>query len=1843
MPCRFSFRFLLAGVAAALAVSCTSTPPATTSASIGGFVFKAPVRGSTVTAFKANAQLERGDVLGTATTGEDGSFLIPMPAYAGPVVVAAAGGTYLEEAVGLGVPLAGELATLVPAYVAGSRLEGVRLQPVSTWALAATVFHVKHGTPLAEAWPMAYAHLSAHFGGGPWDSVTPADALHSATLAPEGRAALALGALSQEAVTMATASKLMPVSLNAGTLTQALADDILADGTWDGVGTKGPLLQGTQGLTGQTMRSALSQALLDFVASPRNGTGLSSVDVRGLAADLVAASDPYLFCPHQAAAECSTAAAADTTAPSLAFTTPADGAVARGSIAIAVSAADVTEVAALSFLAPAALVPTVAVIAQDKKSATLSATLDVSALPDGDVLLQARAVDASQNAATAGITIHVRNKGPTIVVSAPAAAGVVHGSVAVTATATPNGSPVSSLEVVDAPAGMGADTDVAADSLAAQWDTTQALEGPALLRFRARDSNGGLSEATVAVTVDNRPLGVITAAVWAGQPVAGAQVRLLAIDPLTGAPATGRDAGPVLGEALLPTDSDGGVTFALSQENYAGPVQLEATGVGLSVADPSSATPAPIALPPGFKLTSYVPAYRTGDVLAVHASLWTTIADSAARSLVTPSADGGVQALPAAMAATDALMAGHVARPATWSLRTTPPVLLTSSPQTLGGPLYASLADVALHRLARDISASSHILPGGAVTAFTLAQQLSQDVADGLFDGKAGGLQLSVVGAPSYDLDANTSRYLLALALDGFVRGPTNRTGLTRATLQAAGIFDDIASDAPPINSLYPAAPAPVAFDSTPPTTTLSVVFTNATRQASAPVGAAQLVGGVLLVTVDATDLSELQSLELRSPAFLQAGGSIHLEAGTTASHISATLDTKLVADGAYTLTAHACDKAGNCGDIALALTVDNTVPGAAFAAPLPGAYNASITVDVVLTDANGVATAVVTPASLPGFVDTNAAAERIQGTWAFPSTLVDGPLTVTVQVCDVVGNCTQKSSVGVIVDRTPPTVTTVLAYSLQGGPSTPAVGSPLTLGGTLTQTTDATDANGVASLVVTCAGATLVPQAAGNTLSHVLSRLDTTTLQDGARSITAHACDVAGNCTDASVAFVVDNTAPAIALAAPVAGFYSAGITLDATATDASGVASLGTSALQGFVDTDASAARLAGSWLFPVGLADGPLSLPVQACDVVGNCSTAAASGVSVDRSAPQLAWLTSPPIATATTGSLNVALSATDGAGAGVQQVWVRAPALSVALAASWNGTAWVAAIPMAAAAQGASITIEAWAVDGATTANSGLLAPVGATHLSTSTLVDRLGPVVAAGGGVALPSYTPEALWSLQVDAFNHPLVPVQYNTNGAVAQAVSPGSTVSKLGSNVHAADGNTPILTYQVTTTAKAPVAAVELLFTVPFYAADANGTVCVKPSGCPFVHPLTLSTRTAAGFQYWDLPVTWEMLDGRAGAMTLTVRFTDITGTQVTRNDALTLSLVPPLLGVSEDASWTSAGDPKSIYAYRRTSGTYGALFTASTARLVRYVYENPTPWPIAVQLPAVAGQVVSLNETWGNYLVNRDKLEPGGLTDVGINLPAHNYLEWATTSACDARYWFPDNCNLDDIGSPMQGSPSPANTFCSASGGVCFHSMASASAPTFRCLPPNQYASAFNLPSETMNVIAAGTAMSTSYFSDVKAAGNETVPALAWTSAVSGATMGAIVPAASGGVAGRVVAYFLAPLPAFSRAQLALDPLTYVVLPEMGPTAVYQWKKGYLYSLLGAHTPCSFTGFSTAFELNAWYRGLNSASWTIQAPAARITTGAPVALAAGAVPAVEGQNLQQKALGSLNRTWAP
>jgi hypothetical protein len=289
------------------------TSTASADGGVTGVVFVAgPVSGATVTAYALGDDASRGEALATATTDSTGAFALAMPTYSGHLLVASTGGSFPDPATGITVQVGGnELAATVVDFGPSSQAIVV-VTPVSHLATALAGFHLKAGAPSIEtALANAWTHLDSHFGGVSFADVIPTDLASAADggveLTDASKAAVLLAFLSQEASDIAERAAVTPgATFSCVDLSLALADDLAADGFFDGIGVDGAIVlprnvpvaslpPTATALSGDTVRTSLAISGVRYLDNPFDATGLAFSDLYPLLDELSSDSDPFLF------------------------------------------------------------------------------------------------------------------------------------------------------------------------------------------------------------------------------------------------------------------------------------------------------------------------------------------------------------------------------------------------------------------------------------------------------------------------------------------------------------------------------------------------------------------------------------------------------------------------------------------------------------------------------------------------------------------------------------------------------------------------------------------------------------------------------------------------------------------------------------------------------------------------------------------------------------------------------------------------------------------------------------------------------------------------------------------------------------------------------------------------------------------------------------------------------------------------------------------------------------------------------------------------------------------------------------------------------------------------------------------------------------------------------------------------------------------------------------------------------------------------------------------------------------------------------------------------------------
>lgn len=181
-------------------------------------------------------------------------------------------------------------------------------------------------------------------------------------------------------------------------------------------------------------------------------------------------------------------AASDTTAPTVAFTSPTNGGTSTGTVTLSVSASDNVGVTRVDYYNGAALIG---------GSSSGPAFALIWGCPSGVLPLTAKATDAANNVGTATVTFTCDRVAPSVAITAPATGASVTGSVLITASASDNIA-IGRVEFLINGTLVGTDTSAPYEY---SWNTAGAT-GAQSLTARAFDTVGNVTtSASVSVTI----------------------------------------------------------------------------------------------------------------------------------------------------------------------------------------------------------------------------------------------------------------------------------------------------------------------------------------------------------------------------------------------------------------------------------------------------------------------------------------------------------------------------------------------------------------------------------------------------------------------------------------------------------------------------------------------------------------------------------------------------------------------------------------------------------------------------------------------------------------------------------------------------------------------------------------------------------------------------------------------------------------------------------------------------------------------------------------------------------------------------------------------------------------------------------------------------------------------------------------------------------------------------------------------------------------------------------------------------------------------------------------------
>ncbi len=305
----------LEGQLSAAADATTTTTATATGASdatpgaIGGTLVYGPMSGATMTAFGLQDGA-MGPPLGSATTDAQGHFTISIGGYAGPVMIQAMGGTFVDDATGatMTVQPGDVMAALLPSVTAGSSTTGIQVTPLTSMAQARA--RTLAGGMTDANIEAANAAVASYFSAGDVLRTAPMDPRAAGAGAAAGQASRNYG---MTIAAMSEYARSLGMTTSSEAVVTAMMDDA-TDGVMDGrmgsttiamggVGTGmtgaaggamtagGGMIAGGAMMASTAGTSGLAAAMTAFLGDPTaNLSGVTAADMQALLAQLSSSS-----------------------------------------------------------------------------------------------------------------------------------------------------------------------------------------------------------------------------------------------------------------------------------------------------------------------------------------------------------------------------------------------------------------------------------------------------------------------------------------------------------------------------------------------------------------------------------------------------------------------------------------------------------------------------------------------------------------------------------------------------------------------------------------------------------------------------------------------------------------------------------------------------------------------------------------------------------------------------------------------------------------------------------------------------------------------------------------------------------------------------------------------------------------------------------------------------------------------------------------------------------------------------------------------------------------------------------------------------------------------------------------------------------------------------------------------------------------------------------------------------------------------------------------------------------------------------------------------------------------
>ncbi len=263
---------------------------AASSGTVSGTVFNGPVNQATVTAY-AIQNGSQGAQITSATAGPQGTFMLSLGDYSGPVMLRVTAGGYTDEATGTMMAMgAGDVMTaVIPSISGGATMSDLWVTPLTS--MAQTRAQSMSGGMVPANITAANAAVGNYFIIDDILHTMPVNPLvegsGAAASADQQDCGIAIAAMSQYAkqIGMAVSSAMVTAMMNDasdGTMNGRMGGSQISMG--GGMMGGGGMMQSNAGTTG------LATAMTDFMSSAQNRSGLTAADMNALIQKLAASN-----------------------------------------------------------------------------------------------------------------------------------------------------------------------------------------------------------------------------------------------------------------------------------------------------------------------------------------------------------------------------------------------------------------------------------------------------------------------------------------------------------------------------------------------------------------------------------------------------------------------------------------------------------------------------------------------------------------------------------------------------------------------------------------------------------------------------------------------------------------------------------------------------------------------------------------------------------------------------------------------------------------------------------------------------------------------------------------------------------------------------------------------------------------------------------------------------------------------------------------------------------------------------------------------------------------------------------------------------------------------------------------------------------------------------------------------------------------------------------------------------------------------------------------------------------------------------------------------------------------